>query len=114
MVFMTTVAFSVCLFGVSSLRLLSLRCVCFFRVRCVCLFSVRSMSFFRVRCVCFFSMRLFSVRCVHFRSVCIVPFGFVPCRIETNHHHDQTHHGQSSGENFGFLSKNKHRRRHLN
>jgi hypothetical protein len=96
----------VCLFGVSSLRLLSLRCVSFFRVR-----------FFRMRCVSFFSVRsmcLFSVRCVHFRSVCIVPFGFVPCRIETNHHHDQTDYGQSSGENFGFLSKNKHRRRHLN
>ncbi len=104
MVFMTTVAFSVCLFGVSSVRLLSLRCVCFFSVR---FFSVLSMCFLGV---CFFSMR-----CVHFSSVCIVPFGFVPCRrIESNDHHDQTDHGQSSGENFGFLSKNKHRRRHLN
>ncbi len=114
MVFMTTVAFSVCLFGVSSVRLLSLRCVCFFSVRffSVRFFSVLSMCFLGV---CFFSMRLFSMRCVHFSSVCIVPFGFVPCRrIESNDHHDQTDQGQSSGENFGFLSKNKHRRRHLN
>jgi len=105
---MTTVAFSVCLFGVRS--------VCLLSVRSMRLLSVRffSVSLFSVRCVCIFSMRLFSVRCVHFRSVCIVPFGFVPCRIETNHHHDQTDYGQSSGENFGFLSKNKHRRRHLN